>query len=163
MVPALLTIIGCGNLNRSDDGVGAVVAQRLIEKFSSAPRDDIRIFDAGTDGMGVMFKARGSSDLIIVDASRSGAEPGAIFEVPGEELEGKPPDSLNLHDFRWDHALYAGRQIYKDAFPKKVLVFLIEGESLELGLDLSPAVRSAAAQVVGRIVDLIESYPGRTG
>ena len=37
--------------------------------------------------MAAMFAARGCRTLIIVDASRSGSEPGAIFEVPGAELE----------------------------------------------------------------------------
>jgi len=126
----MLTVIGCGNLNRSDDGVGVIVVRMLHEKFRNEPLPNTQIFDAGTDGMGVMFKARGSQSLIIIDAGNTGSEPGAIFEVPGHEMEGKPPDSFNLHDFRWDHALYSGRKIFKDEFPDDVRVFLIEARSL---------------------------------
>jgi len=124
----MLTIIGCGNLNRSDDGVGVIVVRMLLEKFHAVDLKNTRIFDAGTDGMGVMFKARGSKSLIIIDASSTGSEPGAIFDVPGHELEGKPPDSHSLHDFRWDHALYAGRKIFKEEFPSNVQVYLIEAD-----------------------------------
>ena len=70
---------------------------------------EVRLLDAGTDGMAVMFAARGCRTLILVDACRSGSEPGAIFEVPGSELAQPYAPGLNLHDFRWDHALYAGR------------------------------------------------------
>jgi len=151
----MLTVIGCGNLNRSDDGVGVIVARMLHDKFNGVELADTQILDSGTDGMGVMFKARGSKSLIIIDASDTGSEPGAVFEVPGYEMEGKPPDSFNLHDFRWDHALYSGRKIFKDDFPKDVQVFLIEAKSLALGLDLSQEVQEAAQLVTDKIADLI--------
>jgi len=150
----MLTIIGCGNPNRTDDGVGVVVAAMIHEHLVAEPRANVRVFDAGTDGMAVMFRARGSHSLIIVDACKTGSEPGAVFEVPGAELEGKPPGSFNLHDFRWDHALYAGRQIYKEEFPKDVSVYLIEAQSLEMGLELSPVVAMAARVVAAKITKL---------
>ena len=153
----MFTVIGCGNPNRSDDGVGTVVARKLLEKYSDQSVSDLQIFDAGTDGMGVMFQAKGSSSLIIVDACTTGEEPGAIYAVPGTELEGKPPDSYNLHDFRWDHALYAGRQIFKDEFPGDVLVYLIQAKSLDFGLGLSSEVEKAATKVISKISTTIES------
>jgi hydrogenase maturation protease len=99
----MLLVIGCGNSNRRDDGVGVLVAQRLLTAPSHG--GSVEIFDAGTNGMDVMFKARGADKLIIVDACTSGGEPGAVFEVPGSELENRPVPSYTLHDFRWDHAL----------------------------------------------------------
>lgn len=154
----MLTIIGCGNLNRCDDGVGVLVARQLIQKFPNFDNMNVQIFDAGTDGMSVMFQARGSEALIIIDASQTGSEAGAVFEVPGSEMEGKPPDSYNLHDFRWDHALYAGRQIFKDDFPSDVQVFLIEAKFLGLGLNISKEALHAAEIVVDKIGKRIESY-----
>lgn len=103
-----LAIIGCGNPNRRDDGVGPEIIRRLGDK--QLP-DGVALFDAGTDGMGVMYAARGATHLIIVDARAPEKSPGAIYEVPGDVLEAPPPNSFNLHDFRWDHALFAGRQI----------------------------------------------------
>ena len=152
----MLTVIGCGNPNRSDDGVGVFVARKLMERFGRDDPGRYRIFDAGTDGMGVMFKARGSSALIIVDASSTGSDPGAVFEVPGQELEGKPTQGYNLHDFRWDHALFAGRRIFKDEFPDEVTVFLIEAGSLDLGLELTEPAQSAAERVIETIARRIE-------
>ena len=54
----MLVVIGCGNSNRSDDGVGVFVAQALLQHLQSKPRSDVRVFDAGTGGMEVMFLAR---------------------------------------------------------------------------------------------------------
>jgi hydrogenase maturation protease len=104
-----------------------------------------------------MFAARGCKTLIVIDASKSGSEPGAIFEVPGAEFELRYEPSLNLHDFRWDHALFAGRKIFREAFPSDVVVLLIEAQTVDLGIGLSPAVTAAVAKVADRIEELIRS------
>lgn len=146
----VLSIIGCGNPNRTDDGAGVYVAGKLKERFPDSA--DLRIFIAGLAGMDVMFQARGSTSLIIIDANRSDSEPGSIFEVPGEVLANIPEPSFGLHGFRWDHALYAGKKIFKNEFPDEVTVFLIEAESLELGFNLTETVQRAADKVVEMIV-----------
>ena len=157
VVPALanlmMAIVGCGNPNRSDDGAGITVVHLLKARILET--EHVRIFDAGTDGMAVLFAARGCTSLVIVDACRSGAEPGAVFEVPGSELASDHPPSLNLHDFRWDHAIAAGRKIYGAAFPTDVKVFLIEARSLDLGLTLSAEVEAATQVVAARIATLV--------
>ncbi|WP_026607803.1 hydrogenase maturation protease [Methylocapsa acidiphila] len=153
----MLAVIGCGNLNRCDDGVGAIVAQRLLSRgYESSGR--LRIFDAGTNGMEVLFQARGAKKLVIVDACASGAEPGAVFEAPGSFLENHPEPSFTLHDFRWDHALYAGRRIWADEFPDDVTVFLVEAQTLDFGLELSEPVAKAAEIVATRVSAMIDAY-----
>jgi hydrogenase maturation protease len=155
----MLTIIGCGNPNRSDDGAGVVVAQRLLATFAAKPAAGVRVFDTGTSGLEVMFKARGSRSLILIDACSSGSEPGAIFTVPGHELERRPEPSYSLHGVRWEHALYAGRQIFKQDFPEAVMVYLIEKQTLELGIGLSPPVEQAVDLVVALILACARSAP----
>jgi len=150
-----IVVIGCGNPNRSDDGVGPHVAGLLMQK--GVP-DSVRVFDGGTDGMSVMYRARGATHLIIVDARIPEGSPGAIYEVPGEVLEAPPKQSLNLHDFRWDNALYAGQRIYGDAFPKHISVLLVEAERLDLGLGLSDPVAEAATTVETRIREMITTW-----
>ncbi len=150
-----LAVIGCGNPNRSDDGVGPEVIARLRKR--PLP-DGVVLHDAGTDGMGVMYSAKGASHLVVVDARAPESEPGAIYDVPGEYLEAPPQQSFNLHDFRWDHALYAGRKIYGAAFPKQVKVFLIEAATLEMGLSLSKPVSAAADRVAEQIEALAQDF-----
>ncbi|MBD2695026.1 hydrogenase maturation protease [Anabaena catenula] len=152
----MLTIIGCGNLNRNDDAVGVIIAQRLQQYLAQNLHPNIRVFDCGTAGIEVMFQARGSEKLIILDASCTGSEPGAIFKVPGKELEALPEPSYNLHDFRWDHALAAGRKIFQDDFPSLVIVYLIEAANLDLGWELSPVVQHSADLVFAELIKIIQ-------
>lgn len=153
----MLTIIGCGNPNRGDDGVGVAIAQRLQTYLAEHPLPDVQVFDCGTAGIEVMFRAKGSDRLIIIDASSTGSSPGAVFEVPGAELEALPNPSYNLHDFRWDHALAAGRKIFSQ-FPEDVTVYLIEAENLGLSLDLSPSVERSSQIVFSKILEQLSSY-----
>ena len=153
----MIAIIGCGNANRSDDAAGLEVVRALKLRGTLSSRDDIRLLDAGTDGMAVMFAARGCSALVVVDACKTGAEPGALFEVLGHELERTPSSSLNLHDFRWDNALFAGRKMYGDDFPRDVMVYLIEAKTLDFGLGLSAEVGATVATVVKTIEQRLQS------
>lgn len=151
----MIALVACGNPNRSDDGAGlAVLGQLKSRGLDRVP--GLHLLDAGTDGMATMFAARGCRSLIVVDACRSGSEPGAIFEVPGGELKRTYAPNLNLHDFRWDHALFAGKSIFRDEFPDDVLVFLIEAESVDFGIGLSAVVSDAVGKVADRIQCLLD-------
>jgi hydrogenase maturation protease len=152
-----LVVIGCGNLNRSDDGVGVRVIQALRARWADAVPRGVKLFDAGTGGMEVMFQARGARALLIIDACRSGSPPGAVFTLPGEEIDGAHEPTYSLHDFRWDHAVYAGRRIFGAAFPSDLTVYLIEAESLVLGTELSASVQPA----VGKVCDFIDEHVRR--
>ncbi len=143
--------MGCGNPARGDDGVGPHVVRTLNERGIAG----VRLLDAGTDGMAVMHAARGCRRLIIVDAVRSGSAPGAVFEVPGAELESRHPPSMTLHDFRWEHALFAARRMYGEAYPAEVTVLLVEAASTGFGLELSRPVAAAAEKVADRVEQLV--------
>ena len=151
----MIAVIGCGNANRSDDGAGPRVIGLLRARRSI--HRDVRLLDAGTDGMAVMFAARGCQTLIVADACQSGSPPGAVFELPGAEAEQRYTPALNLHDFRWDHALYAGRKMFRDAFPADVTVMLVEAETVDFGVELSPSVSAAVEIMADKIERMIRS------
>jgi hydrogenase maturation protease len=147
----MIVVVACGNANRSDDGVGAEVLRRLRMCGGAALSPHVKLFDAGADGMAVMFAARGARTLIVVDACRGAAEPGALFEVPAELLACERAPSLSTHDFRWEDALAVGRRILRDEFPTDAVVLLIEAASVDFGVELSPAVAAAAERAAERI------------
>jgi len=152
-----IVVLGCGNPNRSDDGAGPRVIALLREAGLPA---NVRLFDVGTDGMTAMYRARGATHLVVVDARVPGGAPGAIYEVPGAVLAAAPARGAGLHEFRWDHALYAGQRIHGAAFPATVVVLLIEAARLDLGLTLSPEVEAAAGKVAARIGGLVRDWGG---
>jgi hydrogenase maturation protease len=136
--PAHTLIVGCGNILRGDDAVGPVLVRRLWEL--GLP-EGVRCADGGTGGMDVAFQMRSVPHVILVDACSSGSEPGAMFRLPGHEVEHLPPvQGINLHAFRWDHALAFARWLLKEEYPAKVTVYLIEAQQFGVGDALSPRV-----------------------
>ena len=143
-------IIGCGILLRGDVAAGPVLVRVLADRDLPA---GIRLVDGGTAGMDVAFAMRGVRRVILVDASNVGVEPGVVHKVPGSELMDLTPPEGNLHRFTWDQALGFAQWLLKDDYPADVSVYLVEGESFEIGAPLSPAVEAA----VERIADSIEA------
>jgi Ni,Fe-hydrogenase maturation factor len=52
----------------------------IVSRYDPNP-PRTKVYNCGTTGMEVMFKAKGSKQLIIIDASSTGCEPGAVFTV----------------------------------------------------------------------------------
>ncbi len=151
----MLTVIGCGNTNRTDDGAGVQAARRLRTSLGTRADKHVRVIDAGTAGVETMLEAADSRALIYIDACIGKAEPGSVLELCGDQLAQARHSGVSLHDFRWDHALRLARELYKDDFPDDVTVYLIEAESVDFGTQLSACVDAAVDDVVGRITDRI--------
>jgi hydrogenase maturation protease len=143
-------VIGCGNLLRGDDAVGPVLVRRLLDR--GLP-DGCEVADGGTSGMDVAFRMRGADRVILVDACTTGNEPGSIYRMLGSDVEELPDlTTLNLHSFRWDHALVFARWLLKDEYPTDVVVYLVEAGGLDFGAPLTPAVDAATDRVVERLL-----------
>lgn len=150
-------IIGCGNILRGDDATGPVLIRRMWER--GLP-EHVHCADGGTGGMDVAFQMRGVPHVVLVDSCQSGSKPGELFKVPGLEVEQLPPmEGINLHAFRWDHAIAFGRWLLKDDYPEKVTVYLIEGANYTVGQPLSEAVDNAIDGLVDRLFSFINT-PG---
>jgi hydrogenase maturation protease len=148
-MPPQTLVIGCGNLLRGDDAAGPVLIRRMSDR---GPPGGVHCVDGGTSGMDVALQMRGVRRAILVDACRSGSDPGTLFEVPGTEVENLLPlAGINLHAFRWDHAIAFARWLLEDDYPADVTAYLIEGERFEAGEALSPPVDAA----VDRLVEIL--------
>jgi len=138
-------VIGCGSLLRGDDAVGPSLIRYLWQGGVPA---NVNLVDGGTAGMDVAFKMRDARSVTIIDAANTGAEPGTIYKVPGEELEDLPTlDGLHTHSFRWDHALSFGRWLLGDQYPTDITVYLIEIAETTHGAELTEKVDASMREV----------------
>lgn len=145
----MTVIIGCGNILRKDDGAGPILIRKL---WDLGVPSYVRLADGGTAGMDVVFQIGDAKHLIIVDACTLGGKPGTVYEVPGEEVETIPLENINLHDFRWDHAIAMGKWLLKNDFPEKVTVYLIEASDLSYGMGLSPIVKESVNNLAKKLI-----------
>lgn len=148
----MITIIGCGNLIRKDDGAGPILIRKL---WDLGVPENVRLADGGTAGMDVIFQIGKARKLILIDACSTGAEPGTVYEIPGKEVETPPLENINMHDFRWDHAIAMGRWLLKEEFPNEITVYLIEAEDLTYGSGLSEKVEEAVNKLAKKIIQKV--------
>ena len=133
-------VIGIGAEDRGDDAAGIEVARGL------------RNVDAVTclgGSLDVIDLWEGWSDVVIVDAMKSGAEPGTVMRFDGL------CDRLPTSSFVTTHALATGEAIelarVLDRLPPKLTVFGIEADNVDLGAPMSPEVKEAVIRVVAEI------------
>jgi hydrogenase maturation protease len=135
-------IIGCGNLQRMDDGAGVLVAQRLRELGIPAEIQSGGAFDliAGWDH---------EEHLILIDAVMTGAPAGTIHV-----WEGSPPrlphaQRLSSHGFGMAEAFRLGQVL--NCLPERITVFGIEGDQFSIGEQVSTEVAAASERVAQQI------------
>ncbi len=145
-------ILGMGNPILSDDGVGLEVARRLEE--GPLP-DGVEVRRSEVAGLRLLELMRGYDKVVIVDALRSGRQPGEIVRYGAREFRGGHRYG-SAHSIGLDTALELGRRLGVP-MPDDVTVFAVEAEDVEtFGEELSPPVAAAA----GRVVELVRAEVG---
>lgn len=77
-------ILGLGNILIEDEGVG-IAAIEYVRQHYQLPAD-IELLDGGTSGMALLDDLRHRSKLIVVDAVNTGAAPGTLVVLKGDEV-----------------------------------------------------------------------------
>ena len=138
-------VIGVGNENRGDDAVGLSISKRLREKLPS----DVVVAEETGDGAGLMELWKGFDLVVLIDAVKSGAEPGTIhvFEAHKFPLPtGLFREEYSTHAFGIPHAIELARAM--NQLPRRLLVYGIVGECFDEGAPISPTVERTAQQLV---------------
>ena len=143
-------VIGVGNLLRTDDGVGIHVINMLNEV-----NPVVDTLDAAMGSIEILEAMRGYDRAIIVDAIKTGAEPGTIYSVNLTRGE-KPPIITHIHGTDLITTLQLGRQLYGNEMPKDIILLTIEAEDTTTISDKpTQNVQKAIKKVLKIIIDTI--------
>ena len=93
-----IAIIGIGNLFRSDDAAGILVARALAQRKCAADTNHVLIIEAGSAPENRTGELRRfDPDLVlIIDAAEMGETPGAIRWISEEEIDGMSASTHSL-------------------------------------------------------------------
>ncbi len=130
-------IIGIGNLLLKDEGLGVHFIAGLREKYSFGP--GVRLIDGSTSGYGLLDDIFGLDRIIVVDAVKTGEEPGSIFKFGEDnlpvELMKKTAHDVEFIDVITMCAL-AGHK-------PKITIFAVAPDDCHgIGITLSPTVQN---------------------
>lgn len=149
-----ILIVGAGNEFRSDDGVGPLIAKKLGQLFY----DRVTIRKCIKDGTELLELCKGHKCVYLIDAVKSGCEPGKIFRFDAnrEILPREAFSCYSTHAFNAADSVELARSM--DCLPEKLIIYAVEGRCFEAGCDFSDEVKSAIADVVIRIKREIEEF-----
>lgn len=144
-------IVGLGNDLLADDGVGILVARRLMSELTDEWTD---IVECSAHGLAIMDLFIDYDRAILVDALVTGEhEPGTIVEIPVDTLRAVPNPSPHFAGVPEMVAL--AKQLGLN-YPAEFHILGVEvADPFTLGGDLHPAVQAAIPELCRRVKELL--------
>ena len=137
-----MRIICCGNPDRGDDGVGALVAERLRDFGVEA---EIRSGEA----LDLIEAWGGADNVVVVDAVETGAPLGTVRLWDGRRASFPADESVSTHGLGVSAAIRMARVLGR--LPEQLQVYGISGRRFEHGTEVSPELKAAVEHVVRQI------------
>jgi hydrogenase maturation protease len=147
-----LLILGLGNVLCSDDGVGPAAVAALLREHRPPP--GVAVLDGGTLGLSLLPWVESARNVVLVDAVREDAPPGALVELVGDEVPPAVWDRLSPHQIGVADLLDGAR--WRGRSPERLLLLGLVPASLSMGLGLSAPVRAALPGLVRRVAETAE-------
>ena len=147
-------VLGIGNLLRSDDGVGLHVIGKLSGEIL-APGVDVKEAASGLD---ILDAIKGYDRLILVDAIKSGGEPGSICKLSEEEFQTAPTvHSFSTHlNMDFFSVLELGGKLFPGEIPGDITVVAVEADDvITISDKCTPRVERAIPKAVEMIKGLL--------
>ena len=147
-------VLGIGNTILTDEAAG-VRAVELLEQSYQVP-ENVLVIDGGTSGMEMIEDLSNLDFLIVLDVVKTGAAPGTVVKIAGDEIPVFFRKKLSPHQIALPDVLASLELL--DTMPKEIVVLGVELISLELGMEMTPTVAEkvpvlaamAAAELVAR-------------
>ncbi|MBK9234968.1 MAG: HyaD/HybD family hydrogenase maturation endopeptidase [Rhodoferax sp.] len=139
-------VLGIGNTILTDEAAGVRAAMALEGAYQMP--DNVQVIDGGTSGMEMIEDLSDLDLLIVIDVVKTGAEPGAVVKISGEQIPVFFRRKLSPHQIALPDVLASLELL--GTMPKEIVVLGVEPVSLELGMEMTPTV----ADKIGTLVDM---------
>ncbi len=139
-------VVGIGNPILKDDSVGIRVVERL---------EGVDTAVLTTTNFEVLDVIAGYELAIIVDAIKTGAEPGSIYVLSLSDIL-VSRNYTNTHNLTLATTLMLGYEIFPERMPKDIKIVAIEVEDAEsFGKECTPKVKEAIPKAVETIKTIL--------
>jgi len=140
-------VIGVGNADRGDDGVGRLVARLIMPR---APAHT-RIEESDGEVTALLRLITGAQYIWLVDAAQSAAPPGTVHRIDCTTLDAiVPRGGVSSHGLGAAEAIALARAL--GTLPPHCIIYAIEAADFTPGASPSPEVVDAAQEVAERIL-----------
>lgn len=148
-----ILVLGIGNVLLTDEGIGVRILKELERKFTFSA--NVELLDGGTAGIELLRHIRTRDYLIIIDAMKCDQVPGTVVRVEGADVPAAFRTRISPHQLGLSDLLAAA--MLTDELPKNLVLFGVEPESIDIGLDLTDAVEASVDKLIGAVADELRS------
>jgi len=152
--PVQTLVLGVGNLLMSDEGVGVHVIQRLVNEYRLP--EQVQVLDGGTLGMDLLYYLEGVENLLLIDAVEAHQESGTLIRLEDDQVPAFLSLKISPHQLGVPDMLAAAK--LKDVYPQRIVLWGVQPELLQIGLDLSPKVESLVDAIIEHILDQLQAW-----
>jgi hydrogenase maturation protease len=147
--PPRILIAGLGNYLLQDDGVGV----HAVRALQQTPLPGVIVAEVGTAVLGVLHLLEWAEKILAIDAMQAGGTPGTIYAFAVDDVAG-PGMQASLHEL---NLLAALRFLPRQVKPE-ILIVGIEPQTIDYGLDLSPAVAAALPELTREVRKIVADW-----
>ncbi len=147
-------VIGVGNRILSDEGVGVHVIERLLAAYNIP--GDVLLLDGGTLGLDLLYYLQGVKNLLMIDAVELRKDAGTIVRMVNDEVPAFLSLKMSPHQVGIPDMLAVAKM--KDLYPENVILWGVEPESLEIGMDLTPVVEAQVPVLMDEVLKQLEAW-----
>lgn len=149
-----ILILGLGNALMRDDGFGVQTVAALGSRFRFPP--EVKLLDGGTLGLDLLPHLENIDKLVIIDALDMQESPGRVFRLEGDSVPRAFASKLSVHQMGIQDLLAVAE--LQGHLPGTLVVWGVQPESIEIGIDLTPAVAAALPEVLDGIARELRSW-----
>jgi len=149
-----IIVLGIGNLLLSDEGVGIKVIQDLVNNYEF-PKE-VEIVDGGVGSFSLLPYIESAQKLLVIDAIFGEKPPGTIYKLKDEEIPFQIFEKISLHEISFADILNLAK--LRGKYPESIVIIGIEPESLEIGLELSKAVKKNYENLLKEVLLQLEEW-----
>jgi hydrogenase maturation protease len=150
-----VSVLGVGNLLRTDEGVG-VHAVRVLAGRRRDDSPDVDFLDGGTLGLNLLPYVEEASSLLILDAIDGGYSPGTVIELAADAIPLFAGIKLSEHQVTLQEVLGLAR--IRGRFPLRLMLIGMQPGDLATGDVLSPIAAAALPEMVARVEKVLAEW-----
>ena len=138
-------VLGLGNILLQDEALG-VRAMEALRQQNHLP-EHVSALDGGTLGLNLLPYLFECDQVLFLDAVNFDASPGELIRLEGEQIPTRLAQKMSMHQIGLQDLLAA--LSFRGKLPGRMVLWGMQPESLDWGLELSATVQKALPTVGG--------------
>lgn len=147
-------VLGIGNILNHDEGLGISALKLLEERVGT--QDKVEWVDGGVLGLDLLPMVEECDRLLVLDAIDGSQTPGALIELPKEQIPIYSGVKMSQHQTTFQEVLALAN--LRGRLPAHLHMIGVQPADMTLGVGLSPQVQATLPQVVERAIVVLQGW-----